>query len=153
MDCDGVLTDGRLYFSKDGEVMKVFNVRDGQGIVSWHKAGYQSGIISGRDAEQIIQARAGELGIKYVRSCSQDKVQDMEEIAADAGRTIDEVAFIGDDVGDIDVMRSVGFSVAVGDAVDDVKAIASYTTNSRGGHGAVREVVDLLLSAKSSVKK
>ena len=150
MDCDGVLTDGCLYFSKDGEVMKVFNVRDGQGIVSWHKAGFQSGIISGRDAEEIIRARAEELGMKYVRARSKDKVQDLQDIASDAGVNLVEVAFIGDDIGDIEIMKLVGFSAAVGDAVENVKAIASYTTNARGGLGAVREVIDLLLSAKSS---
>ena len=148
MDCDGVLTDGRLYFSKDGETMKVFNVRDGQGIVSWHNAGFQSGIISGRDAEPIIQTRANELGIKYVRACSRDKVRDLRELTADAGVRLDEVAFVGDDVGDIEIMKSVGFSVAVADAVEDVRKIASYTTSARGGFGAVREVTDLLLSAK-----
>ena len=148
MDCDGVLTDGRLYFSKDGEAMKVFNVRDGQGIVSWHKAGFRSGIISGRDAEQIIQTRADELGMKYVRARSRDKVTDLREIANEEGVTLDEVAFIGDDIGDIEIMQAVGFAVAVADAVEEVKSVANYITKTQGGAGAVREVTDLLLSAK-----
>jgi YrbI family 3-deoxy-D-manno-octulosonate 8-phosphate phosphatase len=147
MDCDGVLTDGRLYFSKDGEAMKVFDVRDGQGIVSWHKAGFHSGIISGRGAEAIIQARADELGIKYVRTGSKDKVAEMRTIASEAGLSSDEIAYVGDDIGDIDVMKSVGFSVAVADAAEEVRAIATYTTKAKGGRGAVREVIDMLLAA------
>ena len=76
MDCDGVLTDGRLYYTESGEQMKVFNVRDGQGIVSWHKAGFQSGIISGRDAQKILEARANELGMRYIkaRSCIKRRI-------------------------------------------------------------------------------
>ena len=148
MDCDGVLTDGRLYFSKDGEELKVFNVRDGQGIVSWHKAGFRSGIISGRGAKEIIQRRADELGIEYVRVSSTDKLTDLKEIARDAGVGIGEVAFIGDDIGDIEVMRAVGLSVAVADAVPEAKAAAAYLTVATGGHGAVREVIDMLLAAK-----
>jgi YrbI family 3-deoxy-D-manno-octulosonate 8-phosphate phosphatase len=149
MDCDGVLTDGRLYFSRDGEALKVFNVRDGQGIVEWHKAGFHSGIISGRGAKAIIQARANELGIKYVRTGSTDKLADLKEIVADAGFGTEEVAFVGDDVGDLEIMQAVGFSVAVADAIDEVKAVASYVTNAKGGEGAVREVIDKLLSPKT----
>ena len=148
MDCDGVLTDGRLYFSKDGEVLKVFNVRDGQGIVSWHKAGFSSGIISGRGAEDIIQERAAELGMRYVRTRSKDKVADLRDIAALANVEFEEVAFIGDDIGDNEIMKAVGFAVAVADAVDEVRSIASYVTKIAGGNGAVREVIDMLLAAR-----
>lgn len=84
IDCDGVLTDGRLYFSERGEELKVFHARDGQGIVDWHKAGFASGIISGRGAREIIEARAAELGIKYVVTSSVDKVVDFRKILADA---------------------------------------------------------------------
>jgi len=145
MDCDGVLTDGRLYFSAKGEEMKVFDVRDGQGISSWHKAGFKSGIISGRGAQQIIQVRADELGIEFVRSSSKDKLRDCKEIIASLGIEPERVAFIGDDIGDIGVMEYVGFAVAVGDAVKQVKSAASYVTKANGGRGAVREVIDLLL--------
>lgn len=148
MDCDGVLTDGRLYFSEDGEVMKAFDVRDGQGIVSWHKAGFESGIISGRNAGALIQARADELGIKHVRISSKDKIKDFQAILSDVGVTADETAFIGDDIGDLDVMKLVGFPVAVADAIDEVKAAAKYITKKKGGQGAVREVIEILLSSK-----
>jgi YrbI family 3-deoxy-D-manno-octulosonate 8-phosphate phosphatase len=152
MDCDGVLTDGRLYFSKDGEALKVFDVRDGQGIVSWHRAGFHSGIISGRGAEDIIQARADELGIKYVRTGSKDKAAEMRMIASDAGVDLHEVCFVGDDVGDIEIMQSVGLSVAVADAAAEVMAIASYVTKARGGRGALLEVIDKFLSESITPK-
>jgi len=149
MDCDGVLTDGRLYFSARGEEMKVFEVRDGQGIVSWHRAGFKSGIISGRDAGEIIHKRAQELGIEFVRTGSTDKVKDFEEIRGQLGIDARNVAYIGDDVGDVEVMKRVGFPVAVFDATDEAKAVAAYTTSAKGGRGAVREVTDLLLSGVS----
>lgn len=148
MDCDGVLTDGRLYFSASGEEMKVFDVRDGQGIVSWHKAGFKSGIISGRGAREIIQRRADELGIEFVRVGSADKRRDFEEIITSLGISPSQVAFIGDDMGDIELMKRVGFAVAVADAVKDAKEVAAYITTARGGRGAVREVIDMLLTSQ-----
>lgn len=147
MDCDGVLTDGRLYFSARGEEMKVFDVRDGQGIVSWHNAGFKSGIISGRGAEEIVGRRASELGIEFVRTSSSDKVKDFGEIVSAAGALPENVAYIGDDVGDIQLMKRVGFAVAVADAVEATKSVATYVTKAKGGRGAVREVIDLLLAS------
>ena len=149
MDCDGVLTDGRLYFSSRGEEMKVFDVRDGQGIVLWHRAGFKSGVISGRGASEIINKRAEELGIEFVRTSSSDKVRDLDEIVEVLGLSFGEVAFIGDDIGDIDVMKRVGFAVAVANAVEDAKAVAAYVTKARGGRGAVREVIDMMLAEQT----
>ena len=146
MDCDGVLTDGRLYFSANGEEMKVFDVRDGQGVVLWHKAGFKSGIISGRGAEDIIRQRADELGMHFIRVNSPDKVMVLEEIIEELGIDPKNVAYIGDDIGDVTVMKRVGFAVAVADAVKETKAVASYVTKALGGRGAVREVVELLLA-------
>lgn len=150
MDCDGVLTDGRLYFSAGGEELKVFHVRDGQGLSTWHKAGFKSGIISGRDAGDIIRKRAEELGIKYVFVKSPDKIADFEKIIADAGVEPSEVAFVGDDIGDLELMKRVGFAVAVADAVDEVREAAQYVTQSKGGHGAIREVTDLLIAERGT---
>lgn len=149
MDCDGVLTDGRLYFSAAGEAMKVFHVRDGQGIVSWHKVGFKSGIITGRDGEGILRARAEELGIDYLSVRSENKVRDLERILIEAGVAEDETAFVGDDIGDLPVMARVGLPVAVADAVPEVLAAAVYVTKADGGRGAVREVTDLLLASRS----
>jgi 3-deoxy-D-manno-octulosonate 8-phosphate phosphatase (KDO 8-P phosphatase) len=149
MDCDGVLTDGRLYFTADGEEMKVFNVRDGQGLASWHAAGFESGIVSGRGGREIIMKRAIELGVKYTHTGSKNKVADVLEIFGEAGVDKDEVAFMGDDLGDLEAMKLVGFPVAVGDAIGEVRAAAAYITTRKGGRGAIREVTDLLLSLKS----
>lgn len=148
MDCDGVLTDGRLYYTESGEQMKIFNVRDGQGIVSWHKAGFQSGIISGRDAQKILEARANELSMHYVKARSQDKAKDFLDILRDAKVTPDEVAYIGDDIGDICMLEKVGLPIAVADAAFEVLPHALYITEIKGGFGAVREITDLLLLAK-----
>ena len=149
MDCDGVLTDGRIYFSERGEELKVFHVRDGQGLADWHKAGFHSGIISGRDAGPIIAKRAEELGIRYVNVKSTDKRSDFYSIIEDAGVTADQVAFIGDDVGDVELMKLVGLAIAVGDAAEIAKGSAAHITSKNGGHGAVREVVELLLSSRA----
>lgn len=149
MDCDGVLTDGRLYFSAEGEVMKVFHVRDGQGIALWHAAGNESGIITGRGAAKILERRAAELEMKYVRVLSKDKSKDLDEVLSESGLTPEQVAFIGDDLGDIPILSRVGFPVAVGDAVHEVKRNSLYTTRLAGGNGAVREVIELLMTAKS----
>ena len=148
MDCDGVLTDGRLYFTENGEQMKVFHARDGQGLALWHKAGFRSGIITGRDAQKIIEARATELGIHYIKARSQDKAKDFEDILQDAKVTSSEVAYIGDDVGDICLMEKVGLPIAVSDAVSQIFPYVIYRTEKSGGYGAVREVTDLLLNAK-----
>ena len=129
--------------------MKVFHVRDGQGLALWHKAGFESGIITGRDAEKIIQVRAIELGIDYLKARSLDKAKDFEDILQDAAVTPDEVAYIGDDVGDICLMKKVGLPIAVADAVSEVFPYIIYKTEKTGGFGAVREVTDLLLSAKN----
>jgi len=148
MDCDGVLTDGRLYFTENGEAMKVFHVRDGQGLALWHKAGFRSGIITGRDAQRIIKMRAEELGMHYIKVRSQNKAKDFEDILQAEKVTAEEVAYIGDDVGDICLLEKVGLPIAVADAVSEIFPYIIYKTEKPGGYGAVREVTDLLLSAK-----
>lgn len=147
MDCDGVMTDGRIYFTEKGEAMKVFHVRDGQGIAMWHKAGFRSGVISGRDTG-IIQVRADELDIQWVFTGSRDKVADLDRLLAEAGVSAEECAFIGDDVGDIEIMKRVGLGIAVADAADDVIDAADMVTQKKGGKGAIREVIEMLLAAK-----
>lgn len=144
MDCDGVLTDGRLYYSSSGEELKAFHVRDGHAIVEWHKAGNRSGIISGRNSK-AVEARARELGIEFVYQGVSDKVAVLSEILGLADIDASETIFIGDDIPDIEVMQAVGFSVAVGDAAAEVKQIADLVTEANGGRGAVREAVDHLL--------
>ena len=148
MDCDGVLTDGRIYLSNSGEPMKVFHVRDGQGLVLWHEAGFSSGIISSRGSGDIVKRRADELGVKFVRSKSPDKAQDVVDVADELGIKLDQIAYVGDDVGDLHAMSMVGLPIAVNDAMKVVAAIACYKTKKKGGQGAIREVVEMLLKAK-----
>ncbi|MEJ7848496.1 MAG: HAD hydrolase family protein [Pyrinomonadaceae bacterium] len=150
MDCDGVMTDGKLYFSEHGEELKVFHVRDGQGLATWHEAGFRSGIISGRDAGLIIGRRASELGMHHVRVKSTDKIRDFEDIMADTDLSVEEVAYVGDDLGDNGLLKRVGLAVCVADAVEEVKACAHFITSLKGGYGAIREITDLLLRAKRS---
>lgn len=152
MDCDGVLTDGRLYFTEKGEEMKVFHVRDGQGIVMWHRAGFESGIISGRKSK-VLHARATELGMHYIKDDSQNKAKDFDDILQIANVSSDEVAFIGDDLADICLLEKVGFAAAVADAVEELTPHVIYKTKSNGGYAAVREVTDLLLKAKKQFQQ
>jgi 3-deoxy-D-manno-octulosonate 8-phosphate phosphatase (KDO 8-P phosphatase) len=147
MDCDGVMTDGRLWLTPDGDERKAFHARDGQGISVWHRAGWQSGIISGR-ASTSVDRRARELKMKYVHQFAKDKTVALEEILADAKVNAEDCCYIGDDLGDVAVMRSVGLAVAVSDAAQDTKAAAHYVTALNGGNGAVREVVELILKAQ-----
>jgi 3-deoxy-D-manno-octulosonate 8-phosphate phosphatase (KDO 8-P phosphatase) len=147
MDCDGVLTDGKLYLSEQGEHLKVFHVRDGQGLVMWHRAGFKSGIISGRNS-QIVKIRATELGMQYINIGSFDKAKDFEAILNLAQVTADEVAFIGDDIPDICVLEKVGLSVMVADGAAEISSYARYRTKLNGGQGAVREITNLLLESK-----
>ncbi|MGI8786449.1 MAG: KdsC family phosphatase [Pyrinomonadaceae bacterium] len=151
MDCDGVLTDGRLYFTENGETIKVFHVRDGQGLVAWHEAGFRAGIISGRNSK-IVETRAKELGVEFVRQSAGNKIEAFEEILAAANVSAEETAFVGDDVADVSLMRRVGLAIAVADAVKETKEAAHFITENKGGRGAVREITDLFLRAKGVVK-
>lgn len=144
LDCDGVLTDGRLYFSANGEELKVFDVRDGQGIVAWIRSGRQVGIISGRSSP-IVERRAAELGIQFVRQGVKNKLEVARTIWAETGISADQTAFMGDDVPDIELLRECRFGIAVANAVDEVKAASDLITNASGGRGAVREVIDQIL--------
>ena len=147
MDCDGVLTDGRLILLPGGDEQKTFHARDGQGIKLCERAGLQTGIISGR-ASGAVERRVLELGMTYVRQNQKNKIKAFEELLAQAKVSAHECAFIGDDLPDIPVMRRVGFAVAVADAVVETKQAAHYVTKVAGGRGAVREVTDLILKAQ-----
>jgi len=147
MDCDGVLTDGRLWLTPDGDEQKAFHARDGQGISVWHRAGYKSGIISGR-ASGATERRAHELKIQFVHQYAKAKLIALETILSEASVSADECCFMGDDLGDVGVMRQVGLAVAVADAAADTKAAAHYVTALKGGKGAVREVIELILKAQ-----
>ena len=147
MDCDGVLTDGRLYYGESGEELKVFDVQDGLGIVRWHREGNHSGLISGRSSP-IVDKRAKELGMQFVVQGSKDKLWDARTICDELGLGFSETAYIGDDLPDVELIGAVGFGVAVSNAVAGVKAAAVYMTSNSGGRGAVREVIELLLASR-----
>ncbi|MEP7037858.1 MAG: HAD hydrolase family protein [Acidobacteriota bacterium] len=147
MDCDGVLTDGKLYFTENGEEMKVFHVRDGQGLAMWHTAGFRSGIITGRNSK-MLERRAIELNVDFLKQNSKNKLNCFQEIVSDAKVSMDEIAFVGDDIQDIILFEKVGLPIAVADAHSDVFSYILYKTKAKGGSGAIREVVDLLLKSK-----
>ena len=147
MDCDGVLTDGRIWLFDNGEEQKGFHTRDGLGIELWHRAGLKSGIISGRDSS-AVERRARGLGMAFVVQGVTEKVQAFTETIAEAGVTNEEVAFIGDDLNDIPLMMRSGLGIAVADAALETRERAHYVTKLNGGQGAVREVIELILKAQ-----
>jgi 3-deoxy-D-manno-octulosonate 8-phosphate phosphatase (KDO 8-P phosphatase) len=147
MDVDGVLTDGRIIQDGHGHELKVFDVKDGHGIVMAHRAKLRTALISGRESETITR-RAKELGIELVFQKIWNKLEVYEKILVDTELTHDEVAYIGDDLIDIPLLRRVGLAVAVADAVDEVKAAVHLITQRPGGQGAVREVIELILRAQ-----
>ena len=147
MDCDGVLTDGRITLVGDAEEQKSFHTRDGHGIVMLQRAGLRTGIISGRTSAAVVR-RAADLRIEFVRQGSLDKVEQFDEVLAAAGVAADETAFVGDDVVDIPLMRRSGLAVAVADATPETRSAAHYITHLAGGFGAVREVCELILKAQ-----
>jgi len=147
MDCDGVLTDGRILMNASGEETKLFDVKDGHGIVMFHRAGFRTGIISGRKSA-VVQARAKELGVHHLHEMAWIKLEPYNAILAEENLTDEAVCYVGDDVIDIPLLRRAGLAIAVADAVEEVKAHTHYVTQRTGGHGAVREVVELILKAQ-----
>jgi len=147
MDCDGVLTDGRIWLFDDGEEQKGFHTRDGLGIDLWHRAGLKSGIISGRTSS-AVEARARALGMSFVKQGCEDKQEAFADTLAQAGVTNEEVAFIGDDLNDIPLMLQSGLGIAVADAASETREHAQYVTKTVGGQGAVREVIELILKSQ-----
>ena len=147
LDCDGVLTDGRITLIGGGEEEKSFHTRDGHGLVMLHRAGLRSGIISGRTSGAVVR-RAADLGMHFVRQGTWDKIKDFGEVLSEAQLDGGEVCYVGDDVTDIPLMRRSGLAVAVADAVEETRAAAHYVTRAPGGFGAVREVCELILKAQ-----
>jgi len=147
MDCDGVMTDGRIWLFENGEEQKGFHTRDGLGIDLLHRAGLRSGIISGRTSS-AVETRARTLGMSFCVQGHENKVQAFADVLAQAGVAKTEVAFIGDDLNDIPLMLQSGLGVAVADAALETCEHAHYVTIAQGGFGAVREVVELILKSQ-----
>jgi 3-deoxy-D-manno-octulosonate 8-phosphate phosphatase (KDO 8-P phosphatase) len=151
LDCDGVLTDGGLHYTFDGkrvmEGAKVFHIHDGQGLKLAREAGLKLGIISGR-VSPALTARARELQIDRLHQGVDDKLFIYEQIKTAEGFTDDQIAYIGDDLPDLPVMRRAGLGIAVADAVDEIRECAHFVTNKHGGRGAAREAIELILKAQ-----
>ena len=147
MDCDGVLTDGRIWLFENGEEQKGFHTRDGLGLDILHRAGLRSGIISGRTS-QAVANRAQSLKMEFVRLGCEDKLVAFAEVVEQACVTNSEIAYVGDDLNDIPLMVRSGLGVAVADAALETREHAHYVTKAPGGFGAVREVIELLLKSQ-----
>ncbi len=150
LDVDGVLTDGRLYFTARGEEMKSFHVRDGAGIVQLLRAGVQVAVISGRSS-RAVERRMSELGVTWVRQGIEDKVAALRELLDILDLTAQSVACMGDDLADIPILDVARLAATVPDAHASVKSRAHFITQANGGQGAVREVCDLILESQRRI--
>lgn len=144
MDVDGVLTSGEIIYTASGDELKMFNVQDGMGITLARMGGLKTGILTGRKSD-LVRRRAEELKVDVISQGSFEKLPEYEKIKQELGLTDEQICYIGDDVLDIPILKRVGFSVAVANARDEVKAICDYVTVAEGGKGAVREVIDKIL--------
>lgn len=144
MDVDGTLTDGKVYIGPGGEEFKAFNIKDGLGIKYLIKRGIVPAIITGRKSE-IVLTRAKELGIEEVYQGIEDKLSVYHQLVEKYKLNAEEVAFIGDDLNDLSLLDQVGLSFCVADAVETVREKVDYVTKQKGGEGAVREAIDLIL--------
>ncbi|HEY5512651.1 MAG TPA: HAD-IIIA family hydrolase [Geomonas sp.] len=149
LDVDGVMTDGRIIFDSNGIESKFFNVKDGHGIKMLQRAGIEVGIISGRES-LVVANRAIELGIGQVYQKSLDKLVPYRQMLEASGLSDEQVAFMGDDIIDIPLLKRVGLSAAPADAVAEVIPFAHFVAKNRGGWGAVRELCDLILRGQGS---
>ena len=147
LDVDGVLTDGRIVVDNEGEEMKYFDARDGHGIRLLARAGIEVGLLTGRSS-RVVTHRARDLGIRMVYQKVFNKVDVYQKIKQSKRLTDLEVAYVGDDIVDLPVLRRVGLSIAVRDAWEGLKNKVDYVTERKGGRGAVREVVEMLLHAQ-----
>jgi YrbI family 3-deoxy-D-manno-octulosonate 8-phosphate phosphatase len=146
-DVDGVLSDGMLVFDNQGIEAKGFHIRDGLGIRLWQRVGHKFGLITGRGSH-IVKLRAAELGIHIIRQTAEDKLPVVHEVAKQLGVQLDQIAYIGDDLPDLAVVRAVGLGVAVADAALEVRQAAAAVTTLPGGRGAVREIIETILKAQ-----
>lgn len=151
MDVDGVLTDGRIILGNTGEELKNFYVQDGQGIDLALQKGLVIALISGRKSK-VVERRAKELKIKEVYQDITEKIKVYRKILKKYGLKDEEVAYIGDDLGDIPPLRKTGLAISPANGAEEVKKIAHYVTRASGGRGAVREVIDIILKAQQPWK-
>ncbi len=144
LDVDGVLTDGRLTYGPQGETTKTFHALDGFALRCWHRAGFRSAVLTGRESE-MVNRRAAELGFAVVHQGAADKGRAYERVQAELEVGDPAICYIGDDCPDLPPMRRCAFPVAVANAAGAVKRAAHYVTRRNGGDGAVAEIVELIL--------
>ena len=149
-DVDGVMTDGGLYFSDSGEEFKRFNSRDGQGLKMLRASGVEIALITGRTS-RCVEARAKNLGIEHVFQGVENKLETMVKLLNKLKLSRDAAAYMGDDVVDLTVMRHVGLAITVPDSPKLVRENSDYVTQLSGGHGAVREACELIMSAQGTL--
>ncbi|MDR3713564.1 MAG: HAD-IIIA family hydrolase [Puia sp.] len=150
-DVDGVLTDNGVYYSERGEEMKRFSIRDGMGVERLRKeAGIDTGFVTGETSPSVVR-RAEKLSIKELHLDIKDKSGRLEEILAAKGLRWEEIAYIGDDVNDLQVLKKAGVSACPKDAMPDVSAIVDYTCSRMGGYGAFREFAEWLITIKKAM--
>ncbi|WP_447973259.1 KdsC family phosphatase [Nitrospira sp. Kam-Ns4a] len=147
-DVDGVLTDAGMYYAESGDEWKKFNTRDGMGIKLLQQAGLVTALVT-MEETKLVARRAEKLAIPEVHQGIRDKLGALRAMAARHGLTLDEVAYMGDDINDLEALRAVGFAAAPADAVPAVRKAVHYLCRRRGGEGAVREVADLILAAQA----
>lgn len=147
LDVDGVLTDGRLYFSASGDELKAFNILDGHGIKLLRSQGIEVAIITGRTSP-LTARRASDLGIAHLLQGREDKKQALTELCTTLSIQLEAVAYVGDDLPDLGAIRACGLGICVANAHAALKLHADFCTTQRGGEGAVREVCDLILQAQ-----
>lgn len=150
-DVDGVFTDGRFYLSDAGIESKAFNTQDGYGIRRLVESNINVAVISGRESAAVA-LRMTELGVANVIQGCRDKVAALDKLTAELGISAAQCVFVGDDVPDLPLLNKVGYAVAVANAVAEVQQQCAYTTVAAGGHGAVREVCELVLAAQGSAQ-
>ncbi|MDZ7784419.1 MAG: HAD-IIIA family hydrolase [Halioglobus sp.] len=147
LDVDGVLTDGRLYYGDNGEEFKAFNIRDGLGIKLLQQAGVPVAIITGRVSD-IVSRRARELGIEEIIQGREDKREALLELCRGHGLTLEECAYMGDDLPDLGAIVAAGLGMSVADACPAVREAADWRSSLAGGCGAVREACEFILGAR-----
>lgn len=146
-DVDGVMTDGSITYDENGVEYKTFNAKDGQGITMLNNAGIITAIITARN-NGTVQHRAENLKFKEIHQGSKNKLETLNEILAKYNLTLDETAYMGDDIPDICILEKTGFPGCPADAVDEVKAVSCFIASKNGGRGAVREFCDLIVKHK-----
>jgi YrbI family 3-deoxy-D-manno-octulosonate 8-phosphate phosphatase len=146
-DVDGVMTDGGITYDNQGIETKTFHVRDGMGIKLWQKTGHRFGVITARSSH-IVKLRMDELGVDFIRQGIDQKLAAAQQIIQELNLQPENVCYIGDDLTDVGLMKSVGMSVSVADGAEDVKKVADYVTKSVGGKGAIRELIEMILKSQ-----